>query len=436
MALVEMLTSIPEMIEAATSRNDDDFYDRLSSRYTVFQLIFFALLVTAGQIINDPITCWVPAHFHGSWEAYTNSYCWVRNTYHVPWLNDIPLAPENIRSDLEDYRMDGGPERGSHTVTYYQWVPIILLIQAGLFFIPCAIWRTFNHKTGIDVNMIIETAEAVQVELEEPVRQKILGMLTRMTHRFLNYSRKPDEGRCCQRCSVGFSLTQACCCGRRQGNYMTVLYIIIKLISLVNALAQFFLLDLFLGDAGFRTYGIRVIQAMGNGRDWTQLASFPRVTFCDVVVRRLGNSHRYTVQCTLIMNLLNEKIFFYLWWWLLFVCVATAFSLIRWIVKFIFQKDRYLYLKKHLKEHDQRLGASNHSKECFRKFVFEYLRQDGHLVLKLVDLNTNKVTLVDLLGALWDNFRRNPQTVEAFKLEEGKDHPADEDLNRLQNHAT
>ena len=67
-----------EEVPVLFQRNDDDMYDRMSHRWTAAQLLCFALLVTTSQYVGDPIHCWVPAHFHGSWEKYTDSYCWVR----------------------------------------------------------------------------------------------------------------------------------------------------------------------------------------------------------------------------------------------------------------------------------------------------------------------------------------------------------------------
>lgn len=66
---------------------------------------------------GDPINCWVPAHFTGNHEEYTNNYCWIRNTYYLPFENDIPKPHE------DDKR---------HMITYYQWMPLILLVQVGL----------------------------------------------------------------------------------------------------------------------------------------------------------------------------------------------------------------------------------------------------------------------------------------------------------------
>ena len=40
---------------------------------------------------------------------------------------------------------------------------------------------------------------------------------------------------------------------------------------------------------------------------------FPRLTLCDVPIRRLADSPRYTLQCHLRVNTYNEKAFFLIW---------------------------------------------------------------------------------------------------------------------------
>jgi len=40
------------------SQNDDDFADRLSSRYTVVLLVVFAVLVSMNQVIIPPSPSW------------------------------------------------------------------------------------------------------------------------------------------------------------------------------------------------------------------------------------------------------------------------------------------------------------------------------------------------------------------------------------------
>ena len=72
------LIAFAEVPQGLFQRNDDDLYDRMNHRWTTAQLIVFALLVTMNNYVGDPIHCWVPSHFHGSWAKYTNSYCWMR----------------------------------------------------------------------------------------------------------------------------------------------------------------------------------------------------------------------------------------------------------------------------------------------------------------------------------------------------------------------
>ena len=81
--------------------------------------VAFAVLVTSGQyVLGDPIHCWVPAHFHGSWTKYTQSLCWVNDSYFVPLSDEshIPKAHE-IKPEAR--------------IEYYQWIPFILLAQVG-----------------------------------------------------------------------------------------------------------------------------------------------------------------------------------------------------------------------------------------------------------------------------------------------------------------
>ena len=69
------------------------------------------------------------------------SYCWVKNTYWLPFEHEIPKEHEDEKR---------------HEILYYQWVPFILLIQASMFYAPHAIWRALNSKSGVDSDNILE----------------------------------------------------------------------------------------------------------------------------------------------------------------------------------------------------------------------------------------------------------------------------------------
>lgn len=171
---------------------------------------------------------------------------------------------------------------------------------------------------------------------------------------------------------------------------------------LINVLAQLFLLDNFMG-IDFHAYGFHVLASVLQGDDWTTSPRFPRITMCDLKVRRLGNVQRYTVQCVLPINLFNEKIYLFIWFWMIFVVAATAASLLTWILRIIFRVDRYRYIKKHLKLADK--IQKDWDRKYVVKFVDDYLRQDGVLIIRLIGHNTNALTVTEFVCSLWDLYK-------------------------------
>ena len=75
--------------------------------------VLLNVFLNVFQYVRDPITCWAPVHFTGAHVKFMTSYCWVKNTYYLPWTKPIP------RYDHEPRQM----------VPYYQWIPFILLAQ-------------------------------------------------------------------------------------------------------------------------------------------------------------------------------------------------------------------------------------------------------------------------------------------------------------------
>ena len=63
----------------------------------------------------------------------------------------------------------------------------------------------------------------------------------------------------------------------------------------------------------YNDYGAYIVERLLRGQDWTQSERFPRVTLCEFEIRRQSRLHNYVVQCTLTINLFNEKIFLFVW---------------------------------------------------------------------------------------------------------------------------
>ena len=87
---LDVLLALFAFFPIRSRRRDDDWSDRLNRMYTTTLLMVFAFVASAQMLIGNPITCWVPAEFHRSHILFTNNYCWLQNTYYLPFDKYIP----------------------------------------------------------------------------------------------------------------------------------------------------------------------------------------------------------------------------------------------------------------------------------------------------------------------------------------------------------
>jgi len=91
----------------------------------------------------------------------------------VTWLT--------LTCDVQEETLD---ERGGRTIAYYQWTPLILLLQAFLFYAPCGVWRAVGDNSGIDVGNLIESGQLIAtVQMEANVRKKIVRKMVTQVNR-------------------------------------------------------------------------------------------------------------------------------------------------------------------------------------------------------------------------------------------------------------
>jgi len=379
------------------SNNDDDWVDRLNHLYTVAILAIFAVFISGGQYVGNPIECWCPAHFTGSFVAYTKSYCWVKNTYYIPMDEQIPVDREH---------------RDTEELTYYQWVPIILMFMAALFKFPALTWRTFNGGSGINVEKIVNLTSGTQLG-DRAKREETVGHIAKYMDRWLEAHRQYNLNALTR---IRQKANKFVCflCSKRDGTFLTGLYLFVKVLYVVNVITQFFLLNGFMGD-WYSLYGSEVLSGLANDRYWRDSPRFPKVTLCDFEIRQLQNIQTHTVQCVLPINMFNEKIFIFIWFWFVFVATCTCGNFLFWIWRALFLRNRVSYIKKYLKYMDQIRGEEE--KKLVRKFADQYLRDDGVFILRIIARNTNDILLSDIIRALWTIYKDKPLIKKSLDAE-------------------
>ncbi|CAF3413793.1 unnamed protein product [Rotaria sp. Silwood1] len=356
-----------------TSRSDDSTGDRLSYRYTCAILIAFAVIVSNREFTMKRIQCWVPAFFTGNYEDYTNNVCWVRNTY---YLDDDREIPENTNIRYES------------SIRYYQWIPFILLFQAFFFFAPYVLWRALCQRSGIDVRDLVEAATNYKKSANEKQREQLMKYMVSIIDQYVDDPRRQSNNRetlWWKKCFLVFSPSS----GRYMGDYLRNLFLFIKIIYAINVFAQVLLLSFLLGQP-FWSLGFTVLKFLYEGRGWDyQSRYFPKVTLCDFQIREanaLPIAHTYTVMCVLPVNLFNQQIFTFLWFWLVIVIFFTIYDFFIWIYRLFFRREIHLIgrLKVMNRELAQKWpfddSCANHINEEENEHVMKVQKRDESIV--------------------------------------------------------
>ncbi|CAD5207141.1 unnamed protein product [Bursaphelenchus okinawaensis] len=366
---------------------DGDLADRLNYSYTSTILLVCSVFISGWSFVGQPIQCWFPAYYRGWWMEYALDYCYVQNTYFVGFTEFKP--DDSNAFDFAKHVIEiptNVTQRDEKQIGYYQWVHFILAIQAFCFYLPVQLWRTIYNTIGFRVRAICETCN-IRANMDPSDRSKNIETVAR----FLASDHELAS-------TLGGRIRQ-----HLEGRVVLSTYLLIKFIYAINALLQFLIVKWLLGtDSIF--WGWNVVVDLWNGHEWPETGNFPRVTLCDFSVRVLGNLHNHTLQCVLMINMFNEKIFMFLWFWFLFMAIVTAYSLFSWLlVSFSDRSDRHL-IATYLAKIDPQTLRSNTKKESIKNFVRHTLRADGVFLVRLIAKNSGDLVTCELLQTLWKDY--------------------------------
>ncbi|RCN34388.1 Innexin [Ancylostoma caninum] len=219
-----MIETFIGMSRYLSPRQDDDWSDRLHYLMTPNILLAFSVLISFKQFGGRPIECMFPNKFPGSWEQYAENYCWSQDTYFVEPKQHVELLKPDQRYT---------PER---ELSYYQWVPFFLLLQAAFFRAPSFLWKSFSNHSGIRMHEVVEKAKD-SANVEEEVRQKNIAILARHLQNALRFHRRMEKRR------VIVHKTVTCLNYQYSSGFVSAVYLFTKALYLVNVVLQLWLMN-------------------------------------------------------------------------------------------------------------------------------------------------------------------------------------------------
>ncbi|TPP66693.1 Innexin [Fasciola gigantica] len=209
--------------------------------------------------------------------------------------------------------------------------------------------------------------------------------------------------------------TQKTKCVQRSNSFLFYLYVTMKLLYLLNLIGQMYFMKFFL-DTESHFFGFYVLRDLIQGRMWTQTGNFPRVTYCDFEAKKPGKNYRYTLQCVLPLNLFLEKIYIFLWFWMIFVAILTAYSLLKWLSRLSIPQSRRHFVRKFLIPWKLPHGCDEPDRRAMDMFIDQYLDLNGVFILWLIATNAGELISGELIAALWELFQTRLTSTQSAKL--------------------
>ncbi|AAS58041.1 innexin Vnx-c16 [Ichnoviriform fugitivi] len=290
--MLPVLSSLRGLLKIQSTSIDSNV-DRLHYKVTVIVLLAFSILITSGQFFGEPMDCDFPDYRYHS----LNTYCYIHSTFlGKQALND--RGDERVPTHLGSPGFTAEDQKNYYG--YYEWVFIVLFLQAVSYYIPRFIWKSWE---GGRIQMLAGG-------LADPVLSK--DCIRENTKPLVDY----------------FSMRL------HSHNAYAAKYFIYETLYLANTVIQIFGMNRFFGE-DFQYYGLNVAfhQQFGGNMVNPMEKVFPTITQC--IYERYGPSGTMESRdgiCVMAQNSVNSKIYVFLWFWFHILALLSALQIIYRIV--------------------------------------------------------------------------------------------------------
>jgi len=281
----------------------DNLTFQLHYRWSVTLFIVCSVLVQTSQFFGDPVQCETAEDSVD--DDVLNSFCWMYSSFDMPPNFSGPCTRKKYI--------------GSHLYnTYYQWVPIFLAIQAGLFYIPRCLWLMLEG--GLMSYIVKGTTGRFIEDTEDKIAKMLKHFQEQIHNKFNSYA-------------FGFFGCELLnCCFSILSVYLTHKF-------LLNQYLEY-------GVQVYKYYSVipeeRVRQSMTD--PFCEL--FPKMAACHYHRYGMGGREddRHAI-CILGLNMVNDKVFVLIWLWHCFIVFMGVVRLLTRSPQLVSSEVRYFLMK-------------------------------------------------------------------------------------------
>ncbi|KAI6239027.1 Innexin [Aphelenchoides fujianensis] len=222
-----------------------------------------------------------------------------------------------------------------------------LHFRTTAYFLICCALCIFakEYGGGLHVRALVtmaRTAEREELGLSSEKRIRIAGYIFQSFKQQHDAYREDDD--CCLLSRLWGRFVAML---RRNGGVyrLTFFYCITKCLFIAVSCLQLVFVSRFLGTRS-SLFGFDSLAALHRGDSWETTGLFPRISMCDFEIRGMADVvERHTVQCVLMANMINEKIFVAVWWWLSVLMTLGAMNLFHWLFILMIPKQQVDFIQ-------------------------------------------------------------------------------------------
>lgn len=343
---------------------------RLHYKATMLLLLALCIISTSRQYLGEPIDCVV----EGMPEHTMNNYCWITSTFTLPrkfGQIGIDLPHQGVSSFVP------GVDEVKHQ-KYYQWVCFYLFFQAVLFYIPRYLWKIWEGGKAKALANDLKLISLDHDQMEKKCRFLCDYFDKNMSYHSLYFYR----------------------------------FVFCELLNLVNVIGQMFLIDWYL-DHEFSTYGWDVLNYIHMDQDermdpMSEL--FPKMAKCTFYkYGPSGSVESRDGLCVLAINVFNEKVYVFLWFWFIVLAVITGLAVLYRLLTIVSLQLRYLLLKSKFRIASKRdVQYLSYNMSVGDWFIFNQIGQNVDpfafkiVITNLANIMRNKESIVDEKKQLYE----------------------------------
>jgi hypothetical protein len=313
MAAITALSGLKKYFQKKESANVSNIIFNMH-KFTCAMLLCCSALTTGKQYFGSNIHC-MTDHFAVNMAVF-ESWCFMSGTFSIPHYRHNNYSQSHAHAypgvSTGDHG-SGGSHKGVMYHNYYQWVNLLLVLQACVAYIPWAWWKSAEGNRISKLTASINKDPLTEVPLEDQVNG--LGNF------FIRHPKWFDS------CALKLLVCQGLC--------------------LLFSICQMYFMDIVLSH--------QFLHIGNHIQNWEQLNTaldtiFPLVVMCEMSF--FGNSgevQNASGVCNLPINIINEKIYLIIWVWFLVMIIATVLVMLGQLCLLVAPYLRYVLLHKTIK---------------------------------------------------------------------------------------